>query len=122
MSSEVRVIVGRGQYRNAVASGRMREANPTLPRCGTDLIQVRQITLIFNEFELQSHTAIGTVEERPELTAGDIVLHVAWVPVIGDVKDCESRASFVFLPAKLDLESLPALRRKWAPKARRKKV
>src|ERR1041384_1825918 len=61
--------------------------------------------LVFNELELQSHTAIGTVEERSELPAGDIVLHIPRVPVIRDVEDGEARASLVLFPAKTNLQS-----------------
>src|ERR1043165_10053350 len=60
--------------------------------------------LAFNELELQSHTAIGTVEERSELPAGDIVLHIPRVPVIRDVEDGEARASLVLFPAKTNLQ------------------
>src|SRR6185369_1780120 len=99
------IIVGRGQYRNAVASGRTYEATRryrvtvlTSSKCG------RLHVSIFYKLKLQSHTAIGTVEERPKLSTGDIVLHVAGIPVIRDVEDCESRASLVLFPAKTDLE------------------
>ena len=46
------VVLGRGQYRNAVASGRAvrrtlmlldGQRDPTLPRYGTDLVQVRPL-------------------------------------------------------------------------------
>jgi len=36
---EISFTLGYSQYRNAVASGRVRETDPTLPRCGTDCIQ-----------------------------------------------------------------------------------
>src|SRR5690349_315358 len=69
------------------------------------LLNADYADLILNEFELQSHAAIGTVEERSKLPAVDVVLHVARVPVIRDVKDGESRASLVLFTAKTDLES-----------------
>src|ERR1043165_4130370 len=61
--------------------------------------------LLVNELQLQSPTAIGTFEERSELPAGDIVLHIPRVPVIRDVEDGEARASLVLFPAKTNLES-----------------
>ena len=53
------VTVGQGQYRNAVASGRMGETDPTLPRYGTDSVlhvriedyEGRQITAVELVFE-----------------------------------------------------------------------
>src|ERR1051326_2526789 len=62
--------------------------------------------LVFYKLELQANTAIGTVEERPELAARDIVLHIARVPVICNVEDCKPRTPFVLFAAKLDLQSL----------------
>src|SRR6185369_17207080 len=60
--------------------------------------------LVFYKLKLQSNTSIGTVEERPKLFTRDIVLHVARIPMIRYVEDCESRASLVLFSAKTDLE------------------
>ena len=60
---------------------------------------------VFYKLKLQSHTPIGAIKEGSKLSARQVVLHVARVPVIRDVEDRESRPSFIFLTAKRNVES-----------------
>ena len=79
---------------------RMAMVDPPATAGGTDPVQVQTVELVFYKLELQTHTALGAVEERPELLAGEIVLHVTRVPVIRDVEDRKARTAFVLLAMK----------------------
>lgn len=58
------------------------------------------VTSVLHNLKLRSETPFSAVEERAELTTVDVVLHVAWVPVVCDVEDRQSNTTLVLLPAE----------------------
>ena len=56
--------------------------------------------LKLNQLEFCAEASVGAVEERAKLAAVNIVLHVARVPVIGNIEDGQSDSPFVPLAAE----------------------
>jgi len=66
-------------------------------------------SLEFNELKLGPETAVGTIVERPKLGTREVVLHIARVPVVGDVEDSQAHTPSVLLPAKRTPPSAAAI-------------
>ena len=61
--------------------------------------------LVLYEFKLGPETAVGTVVEGSERWAGEVILHIARIPVVSNIEDSYSYPASVLFTAERNLQA-----------------